>query len=213
MGSLNMRHRLAAAIVGLSLAMADPALACGGRTVIFEDNFQDASGGWEVDPNMSFGKSGMGYKWTSEYTSGVSLNNAFVIKDADICLEAAWPAGVTDEVFGFGIMFWAVDYQNHFLYLLDQGGFAALHRRIANQWGKIVQENTPAIKKDPGATNLMRITLKGGMTSMYVNGTKFKDQRVQAPTSDMRFGVRAQRVKTGTERTFHFNSIKVTTVD
>jgi hypothetical protein len=72
---------------------------------------------------------------------------------------------------------------------------------------------SPTLKKNPGDSNLLRVTLKGNLVSMYVNGTKLKDIRAQAPTTDARFGVYAQRSKAGSEQIYVFKSIKVTTID
>jgi hypothetical protein len=213
MSTFSWKRVIAALLGAVWLTSVNAALACEGRTVIFEDKFEDDSGGWEANRDMSFGKAGLRQKFTSDDVSSLILNSAFTIKDADICLEAIWPAAATDDSFGFGIMFWASDYSSYFLYQVEQDGILSLHRRISNQWARITGEEVPAVKKNADEANLLRITLRGNLASMYVNGVKYKDQRAQAPTAESRFGIRVGRSKTGTERTFLFKRIKVTTVN
>jgi hypothetical protein len=213
MGNFNGRSIVRATIIALSLLGASSAFACEGKTVIFEDKFEDDLGGWDVDKAITFEKSGMNMKVPNDATSYRELNNAFFIKDADICLEAPWPTTPPDANPGVGIVFWAADYANLFLYQAQINGNVGLYRYVNKNWVTVSSQDAPTLKKNSGDSNLLRITLKGNLVSMYVNGTKLKDIRAQAPTTDARFGVYAQRSKAGSDQIYVFKSIKVTTID
>jgi len=208
------KKRLVALVLAPALLFATNVFACEGKTVVFEDDFKDDSGGWDLDKAMRFGASGLSVEISSTGTIFKELNSAFVIKDGDLCLEAAFPAKAQNEP-TVGVKFWAVDYQNFFLFQVSQTGKASLWRQTAGKWAQIHEAEVPGIKKDPGASNLLRVTLKGNLISVHVNGQKIRDQRGQAPTADARFGFYfqiAQPVAAAEARTFRAIRYKVTDV-
>lgn len=210
---LNRKVLLLAAVGVFSLLAANAAIACQGKTVIFEDKFEDDSGGWDPDKVVTFENSAMNIRVGKDSIQAPELNNAFTLRDADICVEAVFPTTATDNNPKVGIEFWAPDYANAYLFQVGYDGTAAIYRLVNNKWAAIHSQEMNGVKKTPGASNLLRVTLKGNVVSMYVNGVKYRDQRAQAPTTDTRFGVRVERSKVGDEQMFMFKNFKVTSVD
>jgi hypothetical protein len=206
------RKRLLTTAIGLfSLLAANAAIACQGKTVLFEDKFEDDSGGWDPDKSVTFENSAMIIRVAKDDQARQERNAAFALRDADICVEAAFPTTETDNV--VGLVFWAPDYMNHYLFQIASAGTAALYRKVNGKWTAIHSQDMDAVKKTPGVSNLLRVTLKGNLISMYVNGVKYRDQRAQSPTTETFFGVFGGREKTGDERKFTFKNFKATSAD
>jgi hypothetical protein len=212
-----MMHKtlLSVVVTAMSLAVANVAIACQGKTVIFEDKFNDDSGGWEVDKLISFENSAMNARLPAETVFWPELNVAFTVRDADICVEVVNPT-VTDDNPGSGIVFWGQDNSNFYLFMVQAGGTAGIYRYTNKVFATVNSQPMAEVKTAPGASNILRVTIKGNLISMYVNGVKYRDQRAQAPTSDTRFGVYAQRIKADKPleaKTFTFKNYKVTSAD
>src|SRR6202022_2741527 len=106
---------LSVVVTAMSLAVANVAIACQGKTVIFEDKFNDDSGGWELDKLISFENSAMNARLPAD-------NVAFPVRDADICVEVVNPTATADDDPSSGIVFWAQDYSNYYLFLVRARG-------------------------------------------------------------------------------------------
>jgi hypothetical protein len=211
---LSRKTLLTTAIGLFSLLAANAAIACQGKTVLFEDKFADDTGGWDPRPTVStvtFENSAMNIRMAKDRDSYQLQNVAFAFRDADICVEAVFPTTETDNVVGLEI--WAPDYMNLYLFRVAQNGTAGIYRLINDKWTVIHTQEMNAVKKTLGASNLLRVTLKGNLISMYVNGVKYRDQRAQAPTTETRFGVYADRNNTADEQVFTFKNFKVTSAD
>jgi len=204
---------LLSAAVGLcGLLAASAAVACQGKTVILEDKFKDDSGGWDTDPTISFQNSAMTVRMAAEQSSFRDLNLVFLVREADICVDATFPA-TTDNDPGVGIIFWAPDYKAFYLFMVFISGKVGIHRFADNNFVTVHSQPMAEVKKGPGATNQLRVTLKGNLVTMYVNGTKYRDQRSPPPTKDSMFGLYAQFDKVTPGQTFLFTNLKVTSVD
>jgi hypothetical protein len=182
--------------------------------VIFEDKFEDDGGGWDADKNMEFKKSSMTVKIAGDDASFRELNSVFVIKDGDLCVEATFPTNAPDTSPAVGLLFWATDYNNMYLFQTTVNGGISLARLVNKQWGTIVLvDQVPSVKTGPGATNTLRVVLKGNLLSAYINDVKFRDQRAQPPANDSRFGIYAERATPGPEQISIFKNYKVTGTD
>jgi hypothetical protein len=208
---------LSVVVTAMSLAVANVAIACQGKTVIFEDKFNDDSGGWELDKLISFENSAMNARLPAEHVAWPQLNVAFTVRDADICVEVVNPTATADDDPSSGIVFWAQDYSNYYLFLVRARGTVGIYRYTNKVFATVNSQPMAEVKTAPGASNILRVTIKGNLISMYVNGVKYRDQRAQAPTSDTRFGVYAERHTKADQpleaKTFTFKNYKVTSAD
>jgi hypothetical protein len=206
-----MNRLVAASLLAAALALPGAAMACQGSTVVIEDQFADDSGGWDPSDAVTFAE-GMTIDIGAEYTNFKELNVAFAVGDADICADIAFPTGASNNPAG-GLMFWSIDYSNFYLLQVSQAGSASLWRLKDGKWGKLYSADVAGIKKEPGAVNSLRVTLKGNTITAYVNGEKFRTQKAQAPKGDSQFGVYVQVDQAAADaagRTFTVKSYKVT---
>jgi hypothetical protein len=210
-----MRQSLFALVLLPALVAGTHALACQGKSVVFEDTFKDDLGGWEEDKNIKIGGGSMQVTLTQAANSNKELNTSFLVKDADICVEGTFPQDTTGSP-GFGIMFWAVDYRNFYMFQVSMAGKAYLFRYATDRWVTIYSVDTPLVKKEAGATNMIRVTFKDQVISTYVNGTKVRDIRGQKPRDETAFGVYAEVTKEGVASAspvMTFKNFKVTSAD
>ncbi|MEM7193279.1 MAG: hypothetical protein AAF405_10555, partial [Pseudomonadota bacterium] len=70
--------------------------------------------------------------------------------------------------------------------------------------------DSPAIKTAPGASNTLRVAAKGNQLSFFINGTKVRALKGQAPKGSWRFGVSGDNFDTAKEAKIIFTSMKVT---
>ena len=178
---------LAGLVVCAALAWSGGASACNGSNVILADNFADDSGGWEPDPHMKFAAPALVVKLPKGQVALPELNSAFLLRNADVCMDSVMPNAAESNP-SYGIMFWATDYQNYHLVMYDAKGKVTMWRKVDGKWLNLYTLDSPAVKGAPGAANTMRVTFNGNLVTTYINGTKVRDQRAQAPTADQRFG-------------------------
>lgn len=207
-----MKRFLAASYVATVLLIGGPAIACEGGTVVFEDQLIDDSGGWDPSTSIKFGAPGLAIDIGAEYTNYKELNSAFSVGDADICADVAFPQQIVNGP-SIGIIFWAADYSNLHLFQISASGAASLWRLKDSKWNKLYLADVAGVKKDAGAVNTLRVTLKGGTITAYVNGEKVRVQKAQAPKGDSQFGMYVQVDQPVAEepgRVFTVSSFKVT---
>jgi hypothetical protein len=211
-GNMFSRKTLLTTAIGLfSLLAANAAIACQGKTVLFEDKFEDNTGGWDPFPSVTFENSAMNIRMAKGRNTYQEQNVAFAFRDADICVEAVFPATESNDV--VGLEFWASDYMNCYMFWVAQDGAAGISRLVNGNWTKIHEQEMNVVKKTAGASNLLRVTLKGNLISMYVNGVKYRDQRAQAPTTETRFGFWTEGREIEDVQMYTFKNFKVTSAD
>ncbi len=197
-----MRIRLAllallACAIGGPLAHA----ACTTDNAVFTDDFKDATGGWDTPDQLTFGPKGGTVIIPKGSFNNYVLNAAFRVRDADICVDAIVPTSTMAKS-NMGLIFAASDYQNFFMLMITaskDGGKYAFYRRLDGKWVAIIAETTPLaaasgplIKTAPGASNRLEVVLKNNLATMFVNGTQVSAIRLQAPKTDLRFGLYAE---------------------
>jgi hypothetical protein len=206
------------------LVMTAAAIACPGQVgkVILEDDFSDDSGGWQLDnvytevkdhslflrPNAK----GANDDWSAV----ISANLTFSAGEGDFCTEFVLPrAPAQDDAVGAGLFFWSGDAQNMFSLYITTDKDVRFSKLVNNNWTRIfTDENNAAIKLEPGAVNTIRVVVKDGRVTMFVNGTQVKVIRAAQPTNATGFGVRAQVDKaTDAKPAIEFKSFKVTAGD
>jgi hypothetical protein len=169
-----------------------PSFACPDKGSIFQDSFTDQSGGWENDPGMKFGSTGLQVAVAPGKVSDAELNATFYATDGDFCTDAVFPKVVPNTAF-VGLIFWATDYNNYYMFQITTAGRAQFYRRLNGNWISIFDAANPAIKTAAAAANEIRVVAKNNMSTFYVNGQKITNMRGQPPQSpNARFGYYVQ---------------------
>jgi hypothetical protein len=169
---------------GVLLAMAigsAPALACKGREVLFEDKFQEEDAAWDISQSegavVTIGGGRLEIK-PKEGWSRMVLYGGASFREGDICVDFVMPA--TKDPAVTGMLFWAANYGSLFGFWINTVGEAKILRRQISK-DKVDTSTlvdwtaTPAVKKGAGATNQLRVVLKGNAASTFINDRPFKN--------------------------------------
>src|ERR1700691_5125966 len=109
--------RILSVVAALQTLAWTSALACTGQVgaVIFQDNFADATGGWDVTVKPPvFLLSG-----SATSTDNSSLNLTFNATDGDYCIDFILPPAIaTDNPTHAAIIFWATSDYNNMMQLI-----------------------------------------------------------------------------------------------
>jgi hypothetical protein len=198
-------------ILALLLAggAAERAAACEGTETVFEDKFTDDAGGWTINQDVEVKDGSFVFKLPPD-TMQPDLNVTFTVKDADICAETVWPTGDPGRL-GAGLLFWGEDGRNFFQFGILNNGKYWVARKQDGKWHVVVENVTSsAINTAPGATNTLRVKTTGSAVSFFVNGTKLRDLRGQAPDGSWRFGLSGDNFDKEKDARLAFKSVKVT---
>lgn len=181
--------------------------ACGSGTPIFEDKFTDTLGGWDPDENFRIADGAVAMVIAKGIVSYSELNNAFLVRDADICVTATFPAAAVvgktvdgkDNSVSIGIIFGALDYKNYYQMQISADGKYGLWRKADSRWIEIIKKaDSAAIKTGFGARNQIEVEIKGGIATLFANGQKLGASRIQLPDGEARFGLYAELLDKGT---------------
>src|SRR5262245_51148387 len=105
--------------------------------------------------------------------------------------------------------------KNNLTYLqlaIRNNGKFWIARKQDGKWHGTIAANvdSAAINQGPGATNTLRVKTEGNTVSFFINGTKVRDLRGQAPKSDWRFGLSGDNFDKEKDATVVFKTVKVT---
>ena len=198
------------ALASLLLAAPARAEACEGQQVVFEDKFQDDAGGWSIRDSVEVKDGNFVLKLAPDDMQS-NLNVTFTVTDADICSEAVWPAG-DQPMLGAGLLFWGEDNRTYFQFGILNNGKFWIARKQDGKWLGTIAANidSSAINKEPGATNTLRVKTNVNTATFYINGTKIREVRAQAPKGNWRFGLSGDNFDKQKEAQVVFKSMKVT---
>ena len=205
-----MRSIAGIAALGLAVA-ATPALACKGKNVQFTDAFRQVDKSWGVDPDavsVEDGKVKIKADPTSNY---VVLYKGPKFVDADLCVTVQIPTlfGGRAELRA-GAVFWAVNYDSYYAFLIQADGRAALMRFEKGIMTPVVPLRAIAgLNTAPGAKNVLRLTTSGNSVTAYVNDEKFASINGRVPDGGGQFGLFAQSEEAHRD-TWKFTDLKVT---
>jgi hypothetical protein len=187
----------------------EPASACEGTEVVFEDKFADDSGGWAINQDVEVKDGSFTFKLPPDAMQS-DLNVTYTVNDADICSETVWPDGGS-TILGAGLLFWGEDNRNYLQFGILNNGKFWIARRQDGKWYTIVENvDSSAIKVKPGESNTLRVKSSGGVATFFINGTKVRDLRGQAPKSGWRFGLSGDNFDKAKDAHVVFKSVKVT---
>ena len=184
--------------------------ACDGPETIFEDKFADDAGGWPLKETIEV-KDGLFIFKLPPDDMQSNLNVTFTVKDADICSETVWP---NDEqgMLGAGLLFWGEDNRTYFQFGILNNGKFWIARKQDGKWLGTIAANvdSSAIKKEPGAANMLRVKTNGNSVTFYINDTKVRELRGQAPKTSWRFGLSGDNFDKQKDARVVFKTVKVT---
>jgi hypothetical protein len=192
-------------VAGFSL----PASACEGSDVVFEDKFTDDAGGWAINKDIEVRDGSFVFKLPPDAMQS-DLNVTYTVNDGDICSETVWPSG-SPAILGAGLLFWGEDNRNYLQFGVLNNGKFWIARRLDGKWNTIVENvDSSAIIVKPGGSNTLRVKVNGDVASFFINGTKVRDLRGQAPKGGWRFGLSGDNFDKDKDARVVFKSIKVT---
>ena len=187
----------------------EPASACEGTEVVFEDKFADDSGGWAINQDVEVKDGSFTFKLPPDAMQS-DLNVTYTVNDADICSETVWPDGGS-TILGAGLLFWGEDNRNYLQFGILNNGKFWIARRQDGKWYTIVENvDSSAIKVKSGESNMLRVKASGGVATFFINGTKVRDLRGQAPKGGWRFGLSGDNFDKAKDARVVFKSVKVT---
>jgi hypothetical protein len=113
---------------------------------------------------------------------------------------------------GAGLLFWGEDNRTYFQFGILNNGKFWIARKQDGKWLGTIAANvdSTAINQGPGATNTLRVKTEGNAVSFFINGTKVRDLRGQAPKSDWRFGLSGDNFDKEKDAKVVFKTVKVT---
>ncbi len=205
------KSALGLAIVGLLVAANGQASACDGGKILFEDKFDDDAGGWSLKNTIEVKDGSFVFKLPADDMQS-NLNVTFTLHDADICADAVWPEGGDLPVLGAGLLFWGENNRTYYQFGILNNGRYWIARKQDGAWLGTIAANidSPAINTSPGAVNTLRVDAKGNTLAFYINGTKVRELRGQAPSGGWRFGLSGDNFDKSKEATVLFTDMKVT---
>ena len=186
------------------------AAACEGAEIVFEDKFADDAGGWPLRDTIEVKDGSFVFKLPPDDMQS-NLNVTFTVKDADICSETVWPDG-DQTMLGAGLLFWGEDNRTYFQFGILNNGKFWIARKQGGKWLGTIAANvdSTAINQAPGSSNTLRVKTNGNTVTFFINGTKVRDLRGQAPKGDWRFGLSGDNFDKEKEAKVVFKTVKVT---
>jgi hypothetical protein len=186
------------------------AAACEGAEIVFEDKFADDAGGWPLRDTIEVKDGSFVFKLPPDDMQS-NLNVTFTVKDADICSETVWPDG-DQAMLGAGLLFWGEDNRTYFQFGILNNGKFWIARKQGGKWLGTIAANvdSTAINQAPGSSNTLRVKTNGNNVTFFINGTKVRDLRGQAPKGDWRFGLSGDNFDKEKEAKVVFKTVKVT---
>src|SRR6476646_3394151 len=191
------------------VGFVEPAPACEGTQVVFEDKFTDDAGGWAINQDVEVKDGSFVFKLPPDAMQS-DLNVTYMVYDADICSGMVWPNGGS-AILGAGLLFWGEDNRNYLQFGVLNNGKFWIARRLDGKWHTIVENvDSTAIKVKPGESNTLRVKASGDAATFFINGTKVRDLRGQAPKGGWRFGLSGDNFDKDKNARLAFKSVKVT---
>lgn len=196
-------------------AAAAPALACTGKSVHLEGDFVIGDPGWGPQDER-FNVQGAKAVLTPEPgTQTARWDSGLTLGDLDACVTLTMPTDPTDTSRTYaGLLFWLTDKNNFYEAVFAPNGLFTVARKIN---GKIAAAapvpwtRTEALKLDPGATNVLRVTLEGQMVTVRINDQVVARFRGQAPDKPSHIGLVAASAPDEVD-IWHVSELKITNV-
>jgi hypothetical protein len=181
----------------LSVFSAQVSLACGGSSVILDENFQKRESGWpDANDFISYGPAGAVLKIPNQSSYPV-LNFHYTSDGAGLCATAIWPsfdakatANPSDGTIprpSIAIIFWAKDYENYYRASLNTVGDFIVSRVIANTFRMLTSgpsgddKHLDFVDLKPGGKNELEVQISGAAATFFINGKRVAEFGGQPP--------------------------------
>jgi hypothetical protein len=182
---------LAAGLCAVSVLASGAARAeCAGKTVLFQDKFDNLDPSWgspAADTKVENGRlvvapSAKTYRWLT--------SSAGVYDDAVICATVTTVAAVDPETTLAGIVFWYQDNANFYVFEIAANGHASVWRQQRGRWiAPVSWQDAAGLNKGDGAVNELQVVTADNLASFSVNGKAFTQTRGQPPRNGQQVGV------------------------
>lgn len=218
--------RLASAVILAALTLATAgvgrSLACTtGKKVLLQTSFSfvDAAFG-DQNANFAIQDSSALIK-PSPQKYQMRLDSAFLFGDIDICVTVT-PTDVGQAQFtsngslyysAAGIVFWAQDYDNFYVLLLNSSGSFQIARKVSGNWVDpypVDWTHEDALVQGVNKPNQIEIVASGQSITVSINGKAATELRAQMPSAPSLIGLFAESAKTSD--TWKFNGLQITSV-
>jgi hypothetical protein len=192
---------------------AGQAAACEGDKILFQEKFTSRDPIWGRPSDRVKIGDGKAIIRPAVNMSQWQLESGFAFEDADICvtvtlLETADPARGAG-----GLIFWAKDNSNYYVLNIASNGYYQVNRFMSGRWAPdvIPWTESDVIKKGPNQPNVLRVTLRGQMVTVGINGKEITRFRAQAPEGPSLTGIFAASAPEKPDA-WQFTDLKVTNV-
>jgi hypothetical protein len=190
------RPPLAAALIAVPLLVAGTgaSLACGGDTVLLNEDFSFADASWGAPSNNFTIKDGAAVIKADSQHGYKALDNAFLFQDADICLNVTALEVAKPEESAGGLAFWAQDYKNAFFLTIAANGYYKIGRMVNGAWVNPPFDwaQSDLIVQGVNKPNALRLTIQGQTLAVEINGKPATRLRGQAPAAPSLIGLYAE---------------------
>lgn len=203
----------AAAIAGVIAGFAGDAIACKGPTVLFDEDFSTFDRTWG-EPTENFQiQGGKATVKPPPNQAQWRFNPAFAFDDSDVCLTVTSIETSNPAESSAGIVFWAKDRANSYVFAIASNGFYVVQRMIAEKWAAatIPWTKSDAIAVGQGKPNVLRVTTKGQTVTLFINDTQVARFRAQPPGGPTHIGLYMTSAPTKPD-TWELSALKVTNV-
>lgn len=205
-------HRLALAVAAALLLLSGTGRACEGDKVLLAENFIAADASWGGDDADFTIKDGAAILKPDSQHGYRALDNAFLFDDADICVTLTALEIAKPEESAGGLVFWAQDYRNAYFLLLSSNGYFKIGRLVNAAWVNPPLDWTQSDAAAQGINrpNILRLTIKGQMLTIAINGKSATALRAQSPGAPSLIGLYAE--SSDRVDSWKFSSLKITNV-
>ncbi|MFI5013568.1 MAG: DUF4339 domain-containing protein [Hyphomicrobiales bacterium] len=194
---------------GRQAASAGSVGGCGGSTTIFADDFSQT----QPDKTESFDGGKLKFKALAGDFDYFTYKR-MLSGDSDICVMAQIPRSFAEAAKTYaGVIFGASDNSNFQAFMIAPSGLACVVRVQGKKIDYPIEwTDANGLKTDKGAKNMLRITVKGGSATLYINDVKFGVYKGPLPngTGKLGFFVKSEP---GRRDTWKFANLKVTSLD
>jgi 3-keto-disaccharide hydrolase len=172
------------AVTGLSMSLMffPPLLQAQNQgEVLFEDDFAVLDPAWSNVTAISVENQKLVLK-PSLGSRSTSLYQASFFDDMDASLDIQMAEGSNENWYA-GLVFWATDSDNSYEACIapEAGSFAVRRWLKGRELYAVVWRSSDAIKKEPGASNVVRVVTTGPAATMFINGNQVATFKGQPP--------------------------------
>ena len=182
-----------------------------GLTVLLEDEFSDASSGWEIqaDSDVDIGYQGGEYRIAVHTADTLAWGRHLRPHDwADVVIEvdARWVGGHVDNHYGIQVRY-QPDGQSYYAFLVSSDGMYSVWKVVDDEWTELAEWSESGALRQGTAVNHLRIECQGREMRFMANDESLTG--IQDDTfSSGSIGLLAQTFEEGTV-TVHFDNLLV----